>query len=265
MLDKSFVEAIAQKAVEAAGIRIAKPSEEPDYVYLVVGPDGVVKREEAAIGPREHMAADIETLCRLASEKVAEGKRPEFYFDREGIHLVFDPEYRRHYAWMDLSQSPQMVALVDFEINAKSFDQASIIRILRTKFKGMVDVDLLQLARKVQVNSSAMTEQTATKRNLGREAEARLNDGTALPDYITFTVPVFSEGALRKTVTATVEAAFDLDPNGGNPKFSLTPVAGQTEAAITFGEQRLGELISDTMSVGFKVDPEQYGLYRGKH
>lgn len=262
MIDKGFIEKVAELGVQSATPKVIHPEAEASHVYLIAKADGTVERHEAPDGPRRHATSDIDSLCALAAESVAAGKRPEFWYDRKGVQVILDPANRRNFAHFSTSLSPQIGELARFENKAK-LTPADLIRAVRVVFRGMTDVDVLDFARKVRVNVSSAAEQTATKRSIGRDAELQLGDGKTLPDTITFDVPVFAQGSLQY-VTATVETSLEFEENGGSPFFLILPLAGAIERAVTRGEGKLADLILKTMVQDHKAEPgEQFGIYFG--
>lgn len=270
MLDKSFVESIGTLKEESLGVQITEAPKEPSGAYWIKTKDGNPERIIPLANPfRTHAAGDLDTLADLADEAMATGKRPEFWYSRSLISLVIDPFERRHIVKFPLAISPQLATLAKFEANPTPHNQQKLIKVLKTTFHdSLIGTDLMDLLRRVVVSVNTDSEQTATRRNLGKDAEARLGEGKVLPEFLDFKVPVFASGSLS-SVVATVRCDFELDPSGGTAVFYITPCAGKVESAISSGEVQLAGFLSSLMKARGRTSGDgaaaTYGLYLGSH
>lgn len=205
-------------------------------------PNGDADIEGAAPLPRNHNVEDFETLAAVT----AHGESAVVWANRSAVVLVLDnKDMRRNTAKVSLAYSPQLAALQSLGENGKDFDQKALLTWLRTKFSEHITpatlVDNLRLMR-VTTNTEGVGELQRTKVSVGKSAMAEFHGVDKLPEWVTFTVPVW-QGKFGCMVTITV--ALDLDPE--KPSFKLTPKAGAIETAIQGAELALCEALRKVM------------------
>lgn len=266
MMDEKFVNAIAEKAVGAAGPVVVKVDAEPGHVYYMRDGAGNYDRIVAKPKPRRKIANDLDTVADLAGEAVTLDVphciAPEIWYDRSGVVVVELPQDNPapSTSTLRLTPSPQLAMLASWERTATHHNQTSLIRTLRVMFPGMVaGVDLEDLIRRVKVTTNTTSDQGRTRASVGRAIEAQVGESNNIPDYVKFQVPVFAEASVA--VTAEIMAAFDFYPE--EKLFSLSPVVGSTEKAFDAGEGFLDSRISELMTErGYEIG--QYHLYFGR-
>lgn len=275
MFTEGFIKEIERLSRAGQAPQAFRPSGMPDHQILVRSSDGGVELVKLDELPRNHVVSDLESLCKLCAENCGDltdddtkpvTNRPELWFSRDGVELVIHaPGDRRDRASFGLTYSPQLVQLQNFEQYKSKMTQKELIRILRVTFKKALAGDFLDTVRRIQMATNLSAEEQQTRRNIGRAAEATLGGGKEVPNELTFNVPVFAEGALAD-YKATVDCVLELDLDGSEPKFSIIPMAGEVEAAVTRVEVAIGARLSDLMlTKHLKKTPEDYGLYLGDH
>lgn len=252
---KEFVEFIAQQAVKAAGPQILKPESEPDHVYLLTRPDGTVERRDADPEPREHKAGDLEALTDWAKALPEPGKSVAWYH-RSAVVLVADDRTRRDTVTLELTLSPQVLTLQQFESRAQAFKHADFMKLLRVTFADCLgrSGNLLEILKKVNFSAGKLAESSVghAKASVGRTLESQVTGTAAIPERVELDVPVFV-GALDN-LRCVVRCA--LEPDGATETFSLIPLPGQLEAGIRTAEERIGVILHADLK---GVAPVYYG------
>lgn len=265
MMDEKFVNAIAEKAVGAAGPVVVKVDAEPPFIYLLRDSNGDYARIMSHPKPRCTRPKDLDAIADLTAAaiaaKAASVKDPEIWYDRSGVTLVDSPGLiGTDTHKLALIPSPQLALLSSWERTATHHNQTALIRILRTVFPDMIfGINLEDLIRRVKVTTNTSSDQGRTRSSIGRAIEAQVGESNDIPDYVKFKVPVFAEAAVA--VTTDVMVAFDFYPE--EKLFSLSPVVGSTEKAFDAGETFLDARISDLMTErGYEIG--HYHLYFGQ-
>jgi hypothetical protein len=241
-----YLKQLADEANPSA--RVFAAEGEPDHVYYVAKPDGELVRTFATVEPARHTATDIETLVSWVEGSA--GTTKEIWYSRRWIEGGSAPANNQApRCALTLTPSPQLDLLQQLELKrtGESFDQTSLIRVLRTSLADCWGGDLLGMVRKVRIDKAKQVEaeQQKGKVSLSRKDLAEMSGAADLPEEVVFDVPVFANGTIH--ARAGVRCALDLNPE--TERFVLTVIPGQIEKAFTTGEKwlesALAELIGD--------------------
>lgn len=192
-------------------------------------PDGEIKEYDRKADDRRHEAFSVETLASLA-ESVS---IPSCWYSRDGVTLFFDDEERFDSARLSLSYSPQMVKFQELEAKQQPIPQRDLIHLLRTTFKDCGPVDLVKSIRQINwdVRELGHSAVERGKASIGKSITQEVSGLVALPEYVTFSVPVFASKI--KSIQPVVCL---LDPDEQSKGFKLVPLPGKVEEAITAAE-----------------------------
>lgn len=239
-----YIKELADAANPAA--RVFAVESEPDHVYLMQEPDGTLMKVHAEPAPARAAAASLETLVEWASEN---GDREIWYSRQHVIGGESPSNDQQGRVKLELRPSPQLDYLIRLESQkgGEGYDQAGLIRLLRTTLADCWGGDLLGMVRKVRIDKAKQVEaeQQKGKVSLSRKDLAEMSGAADLPEEVVFDVPVFLNGTIQ--ARAAVRCALDLNPE--TERFVLTVIPGQAEKAFTTGERwlesTLMELIGD--------------------
>jgi hypothetical protein len=250
---------IADQAAKAnPGARIVYTDREPDHIYYVLQADGDLKRVAAEPEPENHRADDIPTLAALAKESMECEPCAQIWYGRHGAVLINPGLCSRARVRLKLAPSPQMMQLISWDQRGKgSVGQAELVLLLRTLFAGCAPEGLLSTIRGVRTQRAAEVNSQITqgKVSLGKSLVAEMSGTAAIPEEVSFKVPVFDSHAVR--VFAQVRLAIDPDPQ--TESFTLVVLPGQIEAAHEYAESWFAEMIRA------ELGPENLiPLYRGQ-
>lgn len=232
-----FLKDMADAAAPAR--RVFTSDREPPHVYWVQQADGKLERVSAKPFPTAHAAADLDTLVRVVRDQTDPADVPEVWYSRAGVIAVLNPA-AEHPArcTVDLTPSPQLALLAQWERAGKAtLTQAELVILLRTLFAGCAPDDVLAAVRGLKVDKRTEVNQQIAqgKVSLGRSLVAEMTGAAALPERITFSVPVFAEAAVGVCSTVRVE----LDPDPQNERFHLYVLPGDIESAYADAEEAL--------------------------
>lgn len=260
-----FVSTLAQ---EASGRRVFRPDGEPPNVYLVMKPDGTYERVQTAEPPDRSEALDIDTLCRVAVAYLVPEKPslPGVWYSRDGVVADLTPPAEHGpTCTLKLSMSPQLARLAEWDRQGRvSLEQAPLIITLRTLFAGCVPDSLVKAVRNVRAtkNTDGRSEVGHGKVSVGKSIVAELTGADAIPEQVTFQVPVFAQSSVK--VTQDVRVA--IDPDVQNERFTLVVLPGDIEQAQTNAEAILAKRIGDCLA-GLAADDrpaDAIPVYRGR-
>ncbi len=238
---KELLEAISEQAVTASTpapieIDLRKP-------YLIRDADGETTLRLPSKDPRRiHRPASIEAISMFAAHNSL-GDKASAWFDRTGVTL-FPVDIDREDALIFLlTTSPQLAEIIRWSKDGPggmTFDQKAIKRLLMVRMKGclMNADDVLQTLSQVRwiQNEQKDTNVLKGKSSLGKSLQTEFVGIDSLPDYLTFNVPVWENGFVRRQ---PIEVA--LEPDEQSQSFRLIPVTGAIETAFSEAETVLGE------------------------
>ncbi|VTR96024.1 unnamed protein product [Gemmata massiliana] len=233
--------------IEAAtpGERIVTTDREPRHVYYVLQPDGKLERVESTGAPDAHQAADLDTLVRAALETHDKDRRaPVIWYGRTQVVAVMQPgEVASDVCRVALTPSPQLARLADWDRAGKaSPSQAELVVLLRTLFTGCVPDDFLPAVRGVKSTKKmdADSQISHGRVSLGKSMIAEMSGVAAIPERVSFMVPVFAQAAVEIHATIRVE----VEPDAQNERFNLYVIPGDIEHAFAHAEEVIAERLT---------------------
>lgn len=239
---KELVEKIGALAVEAHGVEVVTPPGEPKHRYAIRKPDGTLEWFEATPPPRQHAVRSVEALVDVARHFKEDGCLPTCWYSRTGVVLVVNEMAgRRDRVTLPLGLSVPLTDLMLREAKRQPVGQAQLVSLLRTTLARCVRGNLLEMVRRVNFSQSAAGhgELHHGKSSIGKSLQAELTGAAALPENVTFDVPVFS-GHFH--TVQPVECALEVAPE--TQTFTLVPIPGDIERAVALGEAALGSRLA---------------------
>lgn len=212
----------------------------PDDRVFLVKPAGVeVEEKTLPQPPMNARAGNLETLVAVGM-LYATGKdqpTPEIWYNHQNVTAYQARELWDDAIVLELHQTERWKLVAS--LKNKPYDQAEIIKLLRTGLGDAVDPSFLETVRKLifvqQQKTQAGYEHGKT--SMGKAIDAQLSGEVKPPDEIGLSVQVFEEIPYK----TYLRAAVDIDPTAG--KFYLVPFPGEIEAGLantmTYIEGRL--------------------------
>jgi hypothetical protein len=265
---EQLVNRLAGLGVEAKRNIIIAPPAEPVHVYGVVNTDtGAVDWRRASPAPLNATALAVSGLVRALKAHVGDEVNgpagATVWYSRGGVVGIANRGDRRDRVTLPLKYSPQMQLLSEWDKGGASddFKQAELVYLLRTTFKNNMDKQgrLLDIVRKIRWESdgAAEVEILHGKSSVGKQLRQEARGLDAIPEYTTFTVPVFDSAELSAK-TFPVECAFE--PDAASSTFSIIPLPGEVERAKAFAEAEVAALIMASLTEeGLGLVPVLYG------
>lgn len=204
-------------------------SGEPDGAYYLIGPEG--KAHLKIPGPKRHaefLDTPLELTKYLANLAAGGGKNAAVFYTETSIVAVYDRDDRRDRVSVLLKPSPQYSWLRDSGV--KTMGQQEIVRTLRITFRGNLvgGSDIVNLLRKLKFKADGTAEGDIQhgRESLGKTIVNEVTGLNALPEDISFNVPVFDNHPFR----AYIECALEIDP--ANQNFRITAFPQQVKNAM---------------------------------
>ena len=242
-----FIKSIVGLADQAKRPTVFRAEAEPAHVYLLLGPDGSVDYRHAEAAPRNHIAADLETVARWALRSVKDGEGVSVWYDRTGVTALLDDGTRRDKVTLPLQLSPQILTLQELEKSSARLKQKEFIKLLRVPLAGTLTrhPNLLKSVRSVEfrqaVNGNSDLQQG--KSSIGRAIMSQLTGTENIPEEVTLSVPVF-----LSVVVNPFPIVCALDVDAACETFQLIPLPGEIEASIRSAESKLGAYLRDLLN-----------------
>lgn len=229
---------------------VVKATAEPEHVYFLRGKDGTLTRTEAKSAPEKHTALSLQAIVELATRN---DERGQVWYSTGAVTLCFGASLRDR-TTLSLHLSEPIKQLVSWRDQKPSLAQADLIRTLRTTFRDAMAQagTLLESLKKVRFNQQSQinAEVGHGKASLGKEIMGEVTGVGAIPEYVTFNMPVFANPCFR-SLRASVECA--LDPDAATGTFRVIPLPGQIEAAIDAGNAGVGAQLAESLPRDFPV------------
>ena len=235
---KELFEAVMEAGHKSRGLRVRRADAEPAHVYYLVNPDGKVQTCEARPSPRDHRAADLETVARWAL-KFSASSHVAVWLSREGVVAVLDDDSRRDRVTLPLAFSPQLEFVRRLE-SLKPLTQKAFVRMLRVELAGCLSdcPHLLSAARDLRFHQHADGGSTVKPGavSIGKTIAASVSGADKLPEEVCLYLPVFSAVVIDDY---PVPCAVDVDPEPATPTLHLVPLPGAVEKAAQAAEREL--------------------------
>ncbi len=250
---KEALEYMARVGRESAPT-VVRVDAEPAHVYFLREPGGELVKMTADPKPAAHAAFSLQAIVAKA---VQHAPHAEVWFSPGAVVVDFG-QGLRNYATLDLTQSDPFATLVKWRQHQPALSQAELIRQLRVTFRDSLARagELVEVLRKVRFNASQTTEGEVGhgKASLGKAITGEVTGTKAIPEYVTFDLPVYSNPCFR-SVRGTVECA--LEPDAATGTFRVIPLPGQLEAALDAALAAVGSMIVEQL--GDAEVPVYYG------
>ncbi|HEY1190998.1 MAG TPA: hypothetical protein VGE74_25420 [Gemmata sp.] len=233
----------------ASAAQIIECRQEPDGVYFVRNADGNITRHVAAPRPEKHTAGSLQAIGVLANEWAGKCR---VWVSEKAVVLKFG-DNGEHTAKLELSYSEQIHLLAEWHRHRTAHTQAALISFLRTTLRDTLpSTSLLDAIRKVRFNAQAAHtgEITHGKASIGKELTGEITGSGAIPEYVTFTVPVFVNTCFRHIV-AQIECA--IEPDAGSGQFRVVPLPNRIIDAGDTGLRAIVEEIETRVPTGTDV------------
>lgn len=261
MLEELF-NAICKKATEAQEPSVAPYDQRVSLMFR--SPDGVMNFRPPERPPiRQHLVGSIEALAEYAEEHKLRGRDKDLAGDtemrasscwacRNQVVLFPDDVERDDAVMMRLAFSKPLITIMQWEKNPGVYDQKQLQRLLRVDFRNCLPEAqaILDIIKQIRWGETRGIESSAVKgkSSLGKSLHQEFVGLENLPDFLTFQLPVFSQGFVT---FQRVECY--LEPNEGSTNFTILPTFGQVEAAVVAGELALIDALKVALPEGLPV------------
>jgi hypothetical protein len=239
-MDKQLFDTIVELARESHRDTIFKDSHDPEHVGRILSPGGGHETFRRDPAPRSHRAASIDTVAKFAE---ANEDDAAVWYSRAGFVVLIDDADRRDRVAFPLTLTPQLELLQKLEKQPTPLQQKPFVTFLRVNLADCLGRtgSLLNTIRSLKFRTTDSGESTIAqgKASMGRAIESQVWGEDAVPDEVTLDVPIFVENC--GVTPKPIRCALDLD--GNSRAFTLTPLAGQIEAALQAAERELAEAI----------------------
>jgi hypothetical protein len=245
-LPDSAIEAVAELQRKAIRGTTFTVDSEPDDVYFISNPDGLIVRRVAEPKPINDRLATPAELASYIGDLTQRDRKPE-----DGIVLVYPEridygfmfESRRHQAHVPLVKTTAFKViekLAGTEYQGVYLSQPEVYRLMRVTLRGCLTQGsiLPQLIKEMKFENGTTVRGSIdqAKRNLGVEIAGRVSaeNNVEIPESFVVTTSLFENFVFPMTFD------IDLDPAPADMKFRLTPYPGCIERALreTLGKIR---------------------------
>lgn len=217
---------------KAAAPSVVTVPAEPPHVYYVRKPDGTLERRYADLPPHNRTAHNLTALAELATHIVSDEEiNFAVFYSPTAVVLAYGDRDRMT---LPIKAGAAFEVLTQLGQRSGSYTQAQLAQVLRTTFRGTFEAQyptLIDVFKRVTFKSGQATvgEVAHGKASLGKEIYGEVTGFAAIPEYVTFTVPVFAArdfAHIRREVTVAVT------PDTTNGQFVLATLPGHIEDAL---------------------------------
>ncbi|ULH17398.1 hypothetical protein MF271_18940 (plasmid) [Deinococcus sp. KNUC1210] len=180
-----------ERLVNEADVVLA-PTGEQKGVYYLRQPDGSYQRQRAELDPANVQLYDLESLGREVNGK--DEHLTVVYVSDSEVTALFDDTHTRWTAKVLLPLHPMFALLSTFKKPA-AYDQKGLVRLLRTELSAAVPQSVIDQLASLRFTNNSDTLATVRPmaagldRNIHKQVQGE--NGTAAPDFLDLTVPVF--------------------------------------------------------------------------
>lgn len=242
---KEFVHAISGLAVQASEPKLLRDPADPRKAYVVH--NGELK--ETSVQP-PLLASVVETTEDLMSAIGIFGSdtAASIWHDRTHIVALLDNADRLEMVRLPLSYSQQFKAI---QALPKAFEQRALVLFLKRTMAGAIDDGLIAIFR--QLDFSQREDRGGTVKHgdesLGRAVHAAVANATAIPEFMTVTLMVYSNPDLKYPVTIRLSVDVDVQ----RCSIELTPLPDEVENAILATQAFINEQLRNLADEGVTV------------
>lgn len=261
MLDSTFVQAVAKLATDAHP-KLYKdpiPGDDPRR-RLIVKADGTFETVELRAGPQAATAGTIPALVSKVADWHGrvdnEPMGPEVWYSHKyGVRGVRGRDDRRETITYPLAYAEAFRVLAASSTKAgQTFKHRDFVHLLRTLFKDKVPPLLLQAVTRINWNfgETGNADLAKTGRtSVDKKLVAELVGVETIPEYVTFTVPVWAELDFPVGIEAYVS------PNPADQSFTLFT----TELNVNWAYRQADEFLANQVKVAAsQVFPDDANL-----
>lgn len=264
MLNEMFVKAIADKAVEAAGVQSVGVTNAENGRYLRIydrksGKMELVRSEPAARRDTVQRVEDVVALVnrRLDGVGASAGSGPlsgEVFVGDGAIVGVFTEGtgHRDHSVTMPLHVNPAFERLMEIAgaDEVQWMSHAAFVELLRVDMAGCVELSDMKLWKSLKFAAQTKGASNIKVGNESIDKSIQLGttteDGVEIPEFIGFALPVYDEcatdiGGVRELRRWGVTCSIAVDTL--NQKFAVRPMTDELERARREAKQWLIEAL----------------------
>lgn len=224
MLPNDTLNTIISTARQSAPAIVPAPGE-PDGAYYIRDKDGDLSLTFPVAPNRKHTVADVATLAVVAGKERETGFQLWYGIDGIAIRFGYNLE---NVGRLNYKRSDQFQTLMRWAAVVSPMSQKELVLLLRSTFADCQRrcPDLLPAVRDVKFKTlqESAGKVENTKVSLGKRIESEVSGTQAIPDQVTFEVPVFDSVF---SFDATVRCVLDVDAQ--RETFRLIPIAADIQ------------------------------------
>lgn len=215
-----------------------------DSAAYLHNPDGTLQTIELPVPPRGHKVRGLEDIVDAATTWKADDSNAVIWINPKAVMLVLDDDDRRkNIIVCPLETHPQFDTVA--ALHGRSYDNKSLIRILRFDLKGCWQYpELISHLARVEWGSNSKTVQNAERgrESMGRSVDEAVSNVDKLPEELIVRVPVF------KTHGAKFQADIkcSIEPDLNNQVFRFEPFPAEVDNAIDVALHQVEDALSET-------------------
>lgn len=238
---------------KAAAPSVVTVPAEPSHVYYLRKPDGTLEHCYADVPPDNRTAYNLNALADLAAHIISDTDvAPEVFYTPSAVVLTYSTRDRMT---LPLKAGAAFEVLTKLGQQSASYTQAQLTQLLRTTFRGTFEAQyptLIDVFKRVTFKSGQVTvgEVTHGRASLGREVMGEVTGFAAIPEYVTFTVPVF---VTRDFAHVRREVTVAVTPDATNGQFVLATLPGHIEDALATALEDVEQVIVEQFPKGTRV------------
>lgn len=243
-LTRDAIVEIQDTAVKANGQRIFKGLPEPDDIYLLLQPDGSLKKQQAEREQHRIRLDSLRAVVDFVQQVAAEKRRPTVWYGPGGIFVTFNPQTRPgDAAGMPLEFSVEYAVLRLMRSEKSWLKQADLVKALRVDLAKTLSnqPELLTTVRTIKAATAKTAEGDVQhgRESLGLSVNAAVTGSGPLPEQVMLAIEVFDEPGLGPArVRWPVCCALLIEPT--EVRFALWPLPGEIEQALDNAVEHIG-------------------------
>ena len=232
---REAIELIQETACDAASVGKVVELDRVRYLWNGSEFQEVPKLPE----PREHHVHDLDSFL-LACEKY--GEDGSVWHSHGSVMLLIDDTARYEFVTLVLTYSPQWESYA--RCGERTYSPGEARAFLLRKLAGCVADGLPARFGRVSFSrkSDGRSDVDHQKESLGRTVESEVSATDDIPEVINCSIPVYSTLGIRDALPVSLSCDVRFDTEA----FSLAPVVGDVEFAMSVIQSRLSELLATT-------------------
>jgi hypothetical protein len=234
---------LSQKSVTHAVVEFPNDREK----RLVISATGVETLETPLVEPdRLDECLRLDDFCtaiaNYSDSHVGEDPlRPDVYFDGLRVSCWFDGPFRVNGVTLGTPLHPQAITILELA-KPKTFDQKSLVRLLRHDLAGAVDPAVLARVRTINWENKARVQANYQHANSALDSEVRASvaQSEAIPEQFVAHVKLFT---LEELTAEEYAVVVTLDVDASTAQFTLTLLPGESDKLRLFRLNMLSRLL----------------------